>query len=553
MARPASGTILTRALADGTLLFRLRFTAYGERQDVYLHERRDCRCGCGGGWNKRTARLELGNILARVKTGVWRRAERPAGDAAPPRRRKAPTFGDYARHWLKAKRDGVLGERPLDDTTYADYRWRHGHLLEFFAPYRLDEIDRELCLAFKAHKLREAQELRQVISAGGAIRDRRGRRTRPLGASSLKKLIDTLATMLDEAIEDGHIDTNPARGRRMRVHVPKPKRSFLEIDELASVEDAAGAQESPLPERAIAAADIGRRGSTRARVAKRVAAGKRPPQIAAELSLARSTVGHHLKRLGIKPGPYLGRRAIVTALGRSGVRVSELCDLRIGHIRLHDPVGARFQIPDAKTEAGIREVQMSPDLVEELIIHLDRLRRAGHPTRPETWAFPNSRGGRLSRQRAAKIVAEAAALASERMSARGLPPLPHVTPHNLRRTYISIALLANNFDVLWVMGQVGHADSKMTLDVYAHLQQRVKRQHGAAFDRLVRRAREQLKGADAVSTADSQVDRNPTRDTHDLHGTRRRPTAHQKPHGHAAAARSSPALVPAGSPKTGRD
>jgi integrase len=511
MARPASGTIMTSTLADGTLLFRLRFMAHGERRDVYLHERRDCRCGCGGGWNKRTARLELGNILARVKAGVWRRAELPVRDAAPPRPGEAPTFGDYAPRWLEAKRDGVLGERPLDDNTYADYRWRLGHLLAFFGPCRLDEIDGELCLAFKAHKLREAQELRQVIAADGVIRNRRGRRARPLGASSIKKLIDTLATILDEAIEDGHIDINPARGRRLRVHVPKPKRSFLEIDELASVEDAAGAQEAPLPEREVAAADAGRRRSTRARVAERLAAGMRPTAIAGELGLAKSTVGHHLKRLGIKPDPYLGRRAIVTALGRSGLRVSELCDLRIGQIRLHDRDGARFQIADSKTEAGIREVQMSPDLVEGLVIHLDRLRRASHPTASEAWAFPNSRGGRLSRQRAGKIVAEAGALASERMRARGLPPLPHVTPHTLRRTYVSIALLANNFDVLWVMGQVGHADSKMTLAVYAQLQQRVKRQHGAAFDRLVRRAGEQLKGTEAVHTADSQIEPNPTR------------------------------------------
>ena len=42
------------------------------------------------------------------------------------------------------------------------------------------------------------------------------------------------------------------------------------------------------------------------------------------------------------------------------------------------------------------------------------------------------------------------------------------------------------------MSQVGHADSKMTLDVYAQLQQRVKRDHGTAFDRLVRQARQQL-------------------------------------------------------------
>ncbi|MGZ6590031.1 MAG: hypothetical protein ACXVHX_38010 [Solirubrobacteraceae bacterium] len=34
----------------------------------------------------------------------------------------------------------------------------------------------------------------------------------------------------------------------------------------------------------------------------------------------------------------------------------------------------------------------------------------------------------------------------------------------------------------------------MTLDVYAQLQQRVKREHGRAFDTLVRQAREQLYG-----------------------------------------------------------
>jgi hypothetical protein len=45
-----------------------------------------------------------------------------------------------------------------------------------------------------------------------------------------------------------------------------------------------------------------------------------------------------------------------------------------------------------------------------------------------------------------------------------------------------------------LIGQVGHADSKMTMDVYAQLQQRVKREHGRAFDRLVRQAREQLYG-----------------------------------------------------------
>jgi integrase len=179
-------------------------------------------------------------------------------------------------------------------------------------------------------------------------------------------------------------------------------------------------------------------------------------------------------------------------LGRSGVRVGELCDIRIGQVRLHDPDGARLRIPDSKTETGIREVQMSPDLVEAVIEHIDQLRRAGRCTTPQDYLVQNLNGGRMCRQRAARIVSEAARQATDELAAKGLPPLPRVTPHSLRRTYISIALLANNFDVKWVMGQVGHADSKMTLDVYAQLEQRVDRSHGTSFDRLVSKAREQV-------------------------------------------------------------
>jgi hypothetical protein len=154
--------------------------------------------------------------------------------------------------------------------------------------------------------------------------------------------------------------------------------------------------------------------------------------------------------------------------------------------------GARLRIPDSKTEAGIREVQVSPDLVEAIVEHLDRLRRSGVPTGPEDHLVANLRGGRLSRQRAAKILAETAQQTNLKLTKRGLPPLPNVTPHSLRRTYISIALHANNFDVKWIMSQVGHADSKMTLDVYAQLEQRVDRSHGTSFDELIRTAGEQL-------------------------------------------------------------
>ena len=140
---------------------------------------------------------------------------------------------------------------------------------------------------------------------------------------------------------------------------------------------------------------------------------------------------------------------------------------------------------------GIADINdnLTPELVEAVIAHIDQLRRAGHQTGPSDPLVPNLNGGRISRQRVGQILREAAQTASAKRVAAGLPPLPAVTPHSMRRTYISLALVANNFDVKWVMRQVGHANSKMTLDVYAQLEQRIKRDHGVSLDRLISAAR----------------------------------------------------------------
>jgi integrase len=281
----------------------------------------------------------------------------------------------------------------------------------------------------------------------------------------------------------------------MRVRVPKPPRTFREMDELVALIDGAGEQDTCLAR--ISRERLSDPTSTAARVAALLAEGERSTQTAQELGKAKSTIGWHIKRLGVEGSrDYVGRRAIVSVLGGAGLRVSELCDVRIAEVRLHDPSGARLRIPDSKTEAGVRDVELSPDLVEELVAHIDRLRRVGQRTNPESYLFPHTRGGRISRQRVSRIVSKAAERATEQLVARGLPPLPNTTPHSLRRTYVSIALLANNFDVMFVMSQVGHSDSKMTMDVYAKLQQRARREHGEAFDRLVRTARERLYGTD---------------------------------------------------------
>ena len=307
--------------------------------------------------------------------------------------------------------------------------------------------------------------------------------------------------------EDEWIPTNPARGKRLKLHVPKPKRTFLEMDELALMEDAADEQDPNL-ERFALAAQGAPAGSTARAVALRLSEGKRQKLIATELGLSPGTIHFHVRKLGgLRVGVYVGRKAIIRTLGRSGVSNSELSGIQIGHLRVTDVQNARFDIPDSKTETGIRVVEVSPYNAEVLIEHIDRLQKAGFDTGPTAPLFPNERGKRMSRKRVGTIVGEAAALATERLLERSLPPLAHITPHSLRRTYITIALLANKYDIKWVMDQVGHADSKMTMDVYNQLQQRAKREHGASFDRLVREARVALYGEDTpVECADKPVE-----------------------------------------------
>lgn len=481
--------------------FRLRFRAYGKRENVTLHERRDCGCGCKGGWSERTAQLELSNVLARIQAGVW---ERPKPKPVIEKTfTETPTFHEFASYWLKAKLEGLIGKKPITKNTYDGYEsMLRRHLLPFFGRYRLDDIDDDLCAAFRKHKIQEAHELKEALDAGADLRDERNRKLEPLGPASIQGLITLLAEILQEAHEDKWIPANPARGKRLKLHVPKPKRTFLEMDELAVTEDAA-AEQDPNLKRFALAAQAAPAGSTAGAVALRLSEGKRQKLIATELGLSPGTIHFHVRNLGaLRVGIYVGRKALVCTLGRSGVRNSELSGIQIGHLRIHDLQNARFEIPDSKTETGIRVVEISPYHAEVLIEHIERLQKAGFDTGPTAPLFPNERGNRMSRKRVGTIVREAAVLASEKMLERGMPPLAHITPHSLRRTYITVALLGSEYDIKWVMEQVGHADSKMTMDVYNQLQQRAKREHGASFDRLIRDARATLYGDDTPAQHD---------------------------------------------------
>ena len=68
--------------------------------------------------------------------------------------------------------------------------------------------------------------------------------------------------------------------------------------------------------------------------------------------------------------------------------------------------------------------------------------------------------------------ASAVERANDKRASEGKIPLPKkVTPHTLRRTYASLCFFAGR-DPRYVMSQIGHADARLTLQVYAQCMER---------------------------------------------------------------------------------
>jgi integrase len=161
-----------------------------------------------------------------------------------------------------------------------------------------------------------------------------------------------------------------------------------------------------------------------------------------------------------------GRRALLAALCLAGPRISELV---LADRREMDLVGGAYLIPEAKTDAGERTVDVTAYLGDELRAHA-----AAKKLLPGGPMFPTRTGGRLNdhniRQRL--LPEECVRRANEKRAERGALPLPKkVTPHTLRRTFASLCFFAGR-DARYVMSQLGHKDARLTLAVYAQCMER---------------------------------------------------------------------------------
>jgi len=405
MPRRRSGSIIEHHGKDGRTYYAARFHAYGRRRHVAL-----------GPVTREQAERELRGILVDVERGVWRPYE-PLLEPEP-----APaelTFHELAEQWW------VEHELQLRTTTRRDYRNRlELHLLPFFGGHRLGQITVAEVDRYKAAKLREAETIRRAAAAGRPLTEdylephtgrTYKRRLRPLSGETINKTLKLLAAILEVAEERGLITRNPAKGRRRRVKVSKPGRTYLDTSEqIAALLDAAGELDARArPDRA-----------------------------------------------------HVRRRAMLATLTFAGLRIGELLALRWRDV---DLAAGRLRVGAAKTDAGRRDVRLRAALRDELAA----LKADAPDTRPEAVVFATS-NGRPTNASAIRnrVLTPAVKLANTRLEERGLAPLPdQLTPHSLRRTFASL-LYALGENPTVVMAEMGHTDPALALAIYAQAMRR---------------------------------------------------------------------------------
>jgi integrase len=406
MPRKASGGVVEPK--DGRA-WAIRFRAYGKRRYVALGSSDE-------GWTQEKAEKKLGHVLADVERGIWK-PEAPPPDQAPD---TEPTFHEFASEWF----EGVAPE--LSERSRVDYQWRlSNHLLPHFAKYRLSAITVEEVDRYRREKVRESKAVAAARQRQLALpRKEHKRLVRPLSNGSINKTIRLLAVVLEQAVEYGYLDRNPARGRKRLLKERKPTRSYLQPDQAAALLSAAGKLDAEARER-----DTGR------------------------------------------------RRPLLATLTLAGLRISEALDLRWREVNLD---ARRLRIAVSKTDAGVREVDLTPALQELLAEYRSRIPH----TKPGDFVFPTSTGKRDNPSNVRnRFLRPAVKLANADLPAAGREPIPEVTLHSLRRTFISL-LLAAGADVPYVMAQAGHTDPKMTLGLYAQVIAS-KKDHGAALDGII--------------------------------------------------------------------
>jgi len=176
-----------------------------------------------------------------------------------------------------------------------------------------------------------------------------------------------------------------------------------------------------------------------------------------------------------RPRPALDPR-------RDGLRIGEALALRWRDIDLGT---GTLYVAASKTHAGVRRVDLSPALREELTLWKTDARYAA----PSDLVLCTSTGCRYYESNLRRdVLTPAVKAANERLEKLGVAPIGAVTFHSMRRTYATLQKLCGEPSD-YVADQLGHEDSRFTERVYRQTlrnrRDRLAPAHRREFDRAV--------------------------------------------------------------------
>lgn len=473
MPRPSTGTVVRKPTVHG-ISYALKVTHQGERYFVRLG-------GSWEGWDEDRVQREREYIRQQIDRGEW---VPPRRDAAGPA--QLTVAGDVPTFQVFASEHAARRRRRLSENAYKDLVWRLMLAMDHFGPYQVDRITEAVIDDFTDAMIREREQIRAAAASGKPVMqtielpDGRTyqRRQRPLSNDSINKAISAVRQVLKDAMRryPQQVVRNAASDREVYLKVPPAKRSFLEPHHIGAAFDAARQLD-------------GRKGALDWDKVEYIRASDRSNSALAR-DLGVSDVLVSKIRRGLvwterATGQRPQRLAVVATLVLAGPRVSELCglpedrvDLPGGRI-LIPPRDGEHEGPQTKTFAGERVIPTVPALREILVDARAEGTQQYVPGRPRA-AFLTSKGTPQTPSNVAHRVLEPViALAEELLRQRGQTPMPHVTPHTLRRTFASI-LAECDVNPRRAMYLMGHTDAKLTLSVY----QQVLDMSGDAVDTL---------------------------------------------------------------------
>lgn len=166
--------------------------------------------------------------------------------------------------------------------------------------------------------------------------------------------------------------------------------------------------------------------------------------------------------LGLRWGEAVALRVRDVDFLRRTVTVAQTVEEVFGHLRV---------VSEAKTSSSLRTLAVPPFLIDVLAQHL-ATHRGEDRDDPEALVFVGPQGGVLRRRFAERIFAPAVLKA-------GLDP--SVTFHGLRHSAIT-AMVEAGVHPRVMQGRAGHATSKLTMELYAHVPESADRQAAQALE-----------------------------------------------------------------------